>query len=486
VGICGGGGDVVLCAGVCRWGLVKAFLVIRPVPRPPARDVTWRLPSRATTIANRECPMVSLAAIERLPVELLDMVVAHVVLPDFQALRLCSRQLYALTLATFSSSYFARRTTTLGAPSLDRLQRASSHAIFSNAVSLLDIKLLNYEDYRSLQKIDRVGIYPPPKRLLRVPQVKMGDISQESKLFDYMRTHHDPKAVILPLTRALKRLPSLHTVQLRVNGLTLYGNPYIDAEDDVYHTFLSACFRAILDAIIRSGVRLQHFALTKGSSLVRPLTKSANLIYPALNAPLPYLISLGKAFSNLKSMRLSIRTNYNGNARVPGWENSVSHFISTSPCLEELTLCLQARDSEPRFRAAVMRSVARSVELSNLSLLQLYGCVVDEADLMAFIKNHALTLRRLMISDTHMRAGTWASVLVALKREVDLDYLRLQYLQQSTRPQTVQWVEDDAKNKSRLVIDSKKSRNREAMNIRLTQAADFLMAAMEAYSIPDA
>ncbi|KAJ4304558.1 Protein-lysine N-methyltransferase efm4 [Kalmusia sp. IMI 367209] len=396
------------------------------------------------------------SAIERLPVELVDMVVVYMSLPECQALRLVSKQLYSLTLATFSTNYFSRRVTTLGAPSLNKLLKASAHPRFSSSVTLLDIKLLNYEDYGNLRKIDRVGIYPPPKRLPKVPQIKTEDISQESRLLDYMRTHRDPKAVIHPLSRALKRFPSLQTVRLRVNGLTLYGNPYINADAEVYQTFVSACFKAVLDAIIRSGIKLREFTLLKGAS-VRPVSKSANLIYPALNFPFPYLLSLRSAFSSLKSLRLSIRTNYNGNARVPGWENGVSQFISSAPTLEDLTLCLQARDSEPWLRAAIMHSVARSVDLPELRSLQLYGCVLDELDIITLIKTHALTLRRVLISDTDLRTGTWASVLVSFRQALDLGYLRLQYLQQTARPQDFQWDGDDSRNKNKLTIDTAKA-----------------------------
>lgn len=420
--------------------------------------------------------------LESLPAELADMIIVYLSLSDCQLLRLVSKHLYSLTLTTFTANYFSKRTTTLGTPSLQRLVETSAHPRFSASVTLLDVKLLNLEDYENLLKIDRVGVYPPPKRLPRVPQVKIQDISRECKLLDYMHTHSDPKAVIHPLSRALRGLSNLDTIRIRVNGLTLYGNPYIKAEEKVYQEFLSACFKAVLDAVIRSGIKLRHFTSIKGTS-VRPFTKSANLIYPAFNFSFPNLVSLQNAFACLKSLRLSIRTNYNRNARVPGWENGISHFISSAPALEELGLCLQARDSEPWFRAAVMHAVCRTVELPALKLLQLYGCVVDESDLVAFIKTHCLTLRRISLSDTELRAGTWVSVLDHFKQYLNLDYLRLQYLQQNVLPRAIQWGGEVKK--SKLIIEAGKHRSQDSMEARLSQAIAGLAAAMEACRVQE-
>lgn len=419
---------------------------------------------------------------ERLPVELVDIIVGFLPLPDRQTLRLVSKQLHSLTLVTFASDYFSQRSTTLGIPSLARLVELSARPRLAAAVKQLDVKLLNYEDYENLRKMDRVAVYPPPKRFARVPQVKARDVALECKLLDYMRTHDDPNAVVHPLTRVLKGLPHLEAVRLRVNGLTLYGNPHINAEDNIFQDFLSACFKAVLDAVIRSGVKLHHLTTLKGHT-VRPTSKSANLIYPAFTFASTYLISLQNAFTRLKVLRLSIRTNCNRNARVPGWENGVSHFISAAPALEQLTLCLQASDSEPWFRAAVVHSICHTVRLPCLKMLQLYGCVVDERDFVAFIKLHAVTMRHLSISDTELRSGKWISILSSFKQDLHLDYLRLQYLQQSEPPRAIQWGKD--MKKSRLIIEKRKSVDRDSMLTALAQAISSLTTAMEAQKLPE-
>jgi hypothetical protein len=422
--------------------------------------------------------------IERLPQELVDLIVVYLSLEDCQTLRLASKQLCSLTLTTFSSTYFSTRVTTLGVPSLGRLVQTSAHPHFSACVSLLDIKLLNYEDYGNLRQIDRVGIYPPPKRFPKVPQVKFEHVSDECKLLDYMRTHPDPKAVVHPLARALKSLRNIRAIRLRVNGLTLYGNPYINAEDEVYQSFMSSCFRAVLDAILRSGVRLQEFAMIKGNT-ARPLSKSANLDYSTFNFPVQFLSSLKTAFCALKSLRLSIRTYHNGNSRTAGWENGVSQFIAAASSLEDLTICLQAADAKPWFRAALMHAVCRTVKLPMLKSLQLYGCIVDELDLVDLIKTHASSLRRLLVSDTKLRSGTWLSVMNTFMEDLDLDFLRLQYLQQSATPRVIRWSADDVKNTSKLNINARKSRGEDGMKAKLSQAIFSLTAMIEAYEISE-
>ncbi|KAL1600601.1 Protein-lysine N-methyltransferase efm4 [Paraconiothyrium brasiliense] len=417
---------------------------------------------------------------ERLPQELVDLIYLYISHADRCALRLVSKQLYFLTLTNFGNTVFFKRVTTLGVASLNQLLQASGHAQFSGCVTLLDVKLLNYEDYDNLVKIDRVGIYPPPKRLPRVPQVKTGDIRQESKLLEYMRTQQDPTAVIHPLARALKRFRNLKTIRLRVNGLTLYGNLHILAEDEVYQSFMSACFRAVLEAIVRSGVKLQEFTLIKGNS-VRPMSKSANLDYRAFALSFPLFQSLGNAFSGLKSLRLSIRTDPKTDSRSQGWEIGVKDFITTTSALETLTLCMDPIDCKPHFRATMMRSICRSVNLPMLKSLQLYGCAMDELDLVTLMKTHAPTLRRLLISDAELRSGTWRSILNLLKNDLGLEYLRFQYLQQI--PQSIRWFAEDTKQTGKLIIDATKSGDKNYMNEKLSQAMSSLAAAIQAWEI---
>jgi hypothetical protein len=411
------------------------------------------------------------APMERLPVELVDLVVRHFSLPDCQSLRLVSRQLYALTLSTFRSRYFAKRTTTLSTPSLGRLLRVSSSHL-SQSVSLLDVKLLNLEDYQSLSKISRVGIYPPPKRFQQVANVRPQDISKEYALYDYMRTNDDPKDVIKHLGQALGQLSHVRAVRLRVNGETLQS--YFSGEEDEeegYSVFVHACFKAVIAAIVRSGVQLHDFSVIKGTK-ARPSSKSANLIYPAFNSSFPALLSLSKAFSSLKTLRLSIRTDYHGNHRVPGWQNGISQFVATASSLEELTLCFPPMDTEPAFKAAAMQSLASTLDLPNLKSLQLYGCVVDEQALSNFVQAHS-ALRQIIITDVRVLNGSWNTVLRAIHESLNLETLRLSFLQQSEAPRDI-WWNRGSRRKSKLVMDTTDRAEQRTMNEMLSEAIDYL------------
>ncbi|KAF2686151.1 hypothetical protein K458DRAFT_298876 [Lentithecium fluviatile CBS 122367] len=424
------------------------------------------------------------APIEQLPVELVDVVVKYIPLSDFQSFRLVSRQIYALTLSTFSSRYFHRRTTTLSAPSLDRLVRLSSCGCLSQSVSLLDVKLLNHDDYRNLQKISRVGLFPPPKRFQQVANIKPRDISQEHALFDYMRANEDPKDLIKSLSQALAHLPQLRAVRLRVNGVTL-GNSRFDDEEEDYQEFFLACFKSVLNAIVKSGIKLHDFSVIKGTNM-RPSTKSANLIYPAFDLSFSFLHSLGKTFTSLRNLSLSICTDWNGNARVPGWQNGMSKFISTASGLEELTLCFQARDKEPSFRAAAMHSLATTLELPKLKSLQLYGCVVDEQALSTFARAHAGTIRRLTFIDALLLNGSWGALLGTFRESLSLETIRLSFLQQNAAPRDI-WWNGNKKRKSKIIMDTTEKAERRTMNEMLTEAIDYITLIStlpEPYSLP--
>lgn len=411
------------------------------------------------------------APMERLPVELLDLVVHCLTLPNYQSLRLVSRQIYALTLSTFSSRYFSKRTTTLSTPSLARLLQVSASHL-SPSVSLLDIKLLNHEDYQSLYKISRVGIYPPPKRFQQVANIRPQDISREYALFDHMRLNDDPKDVVRSLGHALEQLSQVRTVRLRVNDETLQSNfPGEQDEEEEYSMFVHACFRAIIAAIIRSGAKLHDFSVIKGTK-VRPSTKSANLIHPAFKFSFPMFLSLSKAFSSLRSLRLSIRTDYHGNSRVPGWQNGISQFIATASALEELTICFPPTDTEPAFKAAVMQSLASSLDLPKLKIMQLYGSVVDEQALSNFAKVHS-SLRQITLTDVRLLNGSWSAYLRTCRASLNLETLRLAFLQQSEVPRDIWWNRGNRR-KSKLVMDTTDNAEQRSMNEMLTEAIDYL------------
>jgi hypothetical protein len=416
------------------------------------------------------------APMERLPVELIELVIRHFTLPEYQSLRLVSRRLYALTLSTFSGRYFAKRFTTLSKPSLERLAQASASHL-SQHVSLLDIQLLNRQEYQSLREISRIGIYPPPKRFQQVAKVRPRDVSREYALYDYMLSSDEPKDVIKILAQVLEQLPSVRGVRLRVNGESILSRTVThfhageEEKEEEYSMFVQACFKAVIAAIVCSGVRLREFSVVKGGK-IRSYSKSANLIYPAFKFSFPLLLSLREAFGSLKTLRLTVRTDFHGNSRVPGWQNGISQFIASASALEELALCFLTVDKEAGFKASVMQSLASTLDLPRLKFLQLYGSVVDEQVLSSFVKAHS-NLRQMLFTDVRLLNGSWKTVLRVFRELPSLETLRLSFLQQSEDPQNIWWFREKCR-KSALILDTTDKKEERTMAAMLTEALEYL------------
>ncbi|KAF1958154.1 hypothetical protein CC80DRAFT_25651 [Byssothecium circinans] len=394
--------------------------------------------------------------IERLPVELTDFIIAHFSLPEYQNFRLVSRLLHHVTLSSFHNRYFARRTTTLTSSCLDRLLKVSACRHLAGHVSLLSIKVLNNEEIDLLRDIHRVGIYPPPKRFPKITQVKPADISHEVACFDRLLAGDDPKDAIDKLSRAMRRLTNLKSIRLFVNDKTLSNKPYYVAGELPCDDFevASLTFKAVLAALLKSDIQIERFQTVKGTH-IRKKTRSASIIYTAFQFPLDRIVSLGNAFSSLRVLVLALRTSYSGDSRVPGWQNHISHFIGAAAALEELTLCFQPEDRASRHRAAVMQSIACSVQVPNLKLFHLWGGAFRADDMTLFMKNHSSSLRQLHIRQCFLREGKWHDFINSL-RESRLEYLRLaKVTYRSGGLKDVQWLDRDTGDmKDRILLDA--------------------------------
>ncbi|CAI6333544.1 unnamed protein product [Periconia digitata] len=419
------------------------------------------------------------APIECLPVELVDLIVTNFSLADYQNVRLASKQLIYLTLSSFRDRYFTRRTTTLASSSLDRLIRVSACRHLADAVLYLDVKLLNRADYENLLQISRVGIYPPPKRFARVPQVKADEISQEARLFEYMRRDEDPKIVIDKLARALRRLRHLESVRMRVNGTTVASVPS-EVYDD--HAFLASSFTAIVGALSKSELKIKELYTIKGTS-IRATTKSANLSYRAFALPSYVSSSLTQAFCSLRTLGLSLCTDYM-DSRVPGWEKSICSFIGSASALEELVLCTQLNYGLPQWRVAVIHALARSVRLRALTTLQIHGFHVTMSDMREFIRAHSSTLRKLTIRKCHMLEDTWKSLLASFQG-LDLEYMRLVKLQQQSIPKHMYWMPPTGEKKNKIVLDIRGKLPTKRMDEMLADAIETLVSSVPLHEALD-
>lgn len=372
------------------------------------------------------------APIECLPVEVFDIIANDLDLPAYNALRLTSRQLTLLSFSTYAKEYFSELTTTLGSASLNRLLHLSTHPYLSNVVTVLDIRLLNHRDYKLLNTISCVGIFLVLKRFLKISGVRPENITQEVTLYDDVSKCDDPKCIVECLTCALRGFSNLRTIRFRTHHSEPYGWRWAAMpEGDQF--FRIKCFQAVLDAIIKSEIELKEFSMAKGRRATT-LRKCANLPYPTLQLPFRSLQALRHPFLNLESLTLSMIAAYNGDARVPGWENGLSNLIATAPLIKNLALSLDRNNRLSHYSAAVVRSLALSCRLSRLQSFQLVNCTLHDEDLAAFVKAHEGSLCQLVFSDIRLLTGSWPALWISLKQIEKLQCLRLASLEGSKSP----------------------------------------------------
>ena len=395
------------------------------------------------------------SSIERLPVEIFDIIATYFDLPDYQLLRLSSQRLCLLTFSTFAKKHFCDLTTTLGSASLDRLVDISSHRYFCSVVTVLDVRLLNHGDYTLLTKISRVGIFPPTKRFLKVSGVRPEHVSEEATLYDDIIRSENLSCISERLTRALRGFTNLRAIRFRAHHAEPLGYRMttMDEGDQVFRT---RCFQAVMGAITRSNISLEEFSMAKGRRTTT-LSKCANLPYPALQLPYQSLQKVQFCFANLASLALSAISAYNGDSRVPGWENAISNLIAAAPSIKHLALSLDRSSRISHYSAAIVRSLALSCRLSDLKTFQLVNCSAHEKDLEIFITAHAEALQELILSEIRLLTGSWSSLWLSLKRLPALECMRLASLEGTRSP--VLFRRRD-KERVKVTLDSKKAERR--------------------------
>jgi hypothetical protein len=248
-----------------------------------------------------------LSPIERLPVEVFDIISAYLDLPAYQSLRLTSRQLHLLTFSTFVKQCFSERTTTLGSTSLGRLVETSKHDHLRSVVRALHIRLLNHRDYKTLKAISRVAIFPPPKRFPRVSGVRDEHIKDEATTYDYVVKNEYPKRILNDLARALRGCNNLKVIRFRAKNSDPDGWQATVPEGD--QLFRAKCFQVVLDAVVESGIQLEEFSMAKGKRTTA-FYKSANTPYSALQLSPPSLRGLQhcSSFSHCQFFPMTIKT----------------------------------------------------------------------------------------------------------------------------------------------------------------------------------
>ncbi|KAF2850202.1 hypothetical protein T440DRAFT_468871 [Plenodomus tracheiphilus IPT5] len=364
--------------------------------------------------------------IANLPVELFDLLAAHLDLLSFSNLRLCSRRLHLLSLTPFANQYFSRLTTSLGSASLDRLVQVAQHHHFSKAVAGLHVRFLYHADYCHLETIARLGIYPPPKRFAvpSMPGITSRNIPTESTLYKDVSGHMYPKCIVDRLARALHSFRNIQTVKFYTR-LNHNGDDQVPCDRD--NIFRIRCFQAVIAAITQSKIELRQLSVSKGSR-TRPLHRSLRLPYTALHLPRETLQALQPRLSKLTSLTLSIDALHRTPCRPLGWEQTLSNVIALAPSLTELVLSLGHHDSITQHSLGMMHSLALFGQALSLKYLVLSDCNVHEEDLTMLLTAQAASLRQLELSDVRICSGSWNSVITGCKTLETLERLQMAML----------------------------------------------------------
>jgi hypothetical protein len=405
---------------------------------------------------------------ELLPAEVFDIIAACLDLPEYQTLRLTSQRLHLLSLSTFNKKYFTKVISTLGSSSLDRLVNVANHSHLSRLVTTLEIRLLNHRDYKDLGKIARIGIFPPPKRFPKVSCVRNQDIVQESTLYDDVLANRQAKCITERLTRGLQGLDNLTAIRFRAHQTEPLGWKTI-AVPEGDEIFRSRCLRAVMDAIVKSGISLETF--TMGKEKGHTLSKSANVPYPALQLPLEYLQRLRTPFSGLKSLTLSVVAAHNGHHRLPGWENGLGRLVSSAPNITHISLSLDRKAQVSQYGARIVRSLSDSLQLEYLESLHVCNTTVHESDLAKLVKMHAETLQRISLTNIVLLTGTWLVLLNTFKSVKYLQTLRLAHIEGVGSP-----VQSRQRDKERRKLTLDVSRNERAMTEMLDEVIGTCLA----------
>lgn len=356
--------------------------------------------------------------LERLPVELFELVAVTLDLSCYKNLRLASTRCRFLTHSVFVEHAFSRLKTTLGSPSLNRLVNVAQSPHLRSAVKVLQIQLLTSGDYSVLAAISRVGRFPPPKRFPRVPGIQDKDIKNEAPTFTYVVESEYPIRLYEALVRALRGFTNLTAIHFYPRGSQLAESRALLSANDCL--FRSRCFQVVIDAVVHSEIRLSEFRMAK-CKRGTALHKEAILPFSALQIPAQSLKALQHRFSHLKVLTISALTVYEGISRIPGWQNGIANIIATAPKLKSFTMSLDRTN----YAASIIHNMVASCACLKLEILQLMFCALHGEDLVAIVKSQSATLRRAVFSDIRLVTGTWSSVLYSLKECGKLEHLRL-------------------------------------------------------------
>lgn len=367
-----------------------------------------------------------MSGIDRLPAELVDWITAYLETNDFVSFRLTSRRIGSITYTQFKRRYFTDINVSLDPPTLERFVELTSWPSAAESVQLISISI---DDRAQIplndltQGIDSYPLSPGDPRLKVVKK-----LSAKAQFFEDLASNNEqPQAIINQLAKGFARCTKFQTIRFPHIGDSSFNSAYMECQ--------KKRFRMVLDAMIQSDVKLSRLTMIGGEDGDDYSPQKCSVVpYDAFSFPIPYLLTLGKAFINLKSLHLYINTDYKGHARIPGWETGLSQFLCTAQRLESLSLAHSPSGCGQTFSPPILRSIAKTTNLRSLHTLRLRHCGVHEDDLATLLLRHRSTLRKLALGDLIVRTGTWKLPLKILRDSLNLEFLHLDAIRQEFTP----------------------------------------------------
>jgi hypothetical protein len=365
------------------------------------------------------------SAIEQLPTELVEFIASYLDATDYGCFRLASQSLQAASFAQFTKRYVARLSISLEPPKLRKFTRLLWRKPLAKAINHLVIDMDDHGEYHLEKTFGEINGQPVPDTVLETEHLKdaiVHALNEKARLYsDIARSDGESTVLVDMLAQTLEKCKKLQGIRFYFNG------HYIAAPPPMYESsvdiFQATCFKITLDAVIKSGINLRYFSTVEDGSL--PEDDCSIIPYTSFLLPIPYLLQLKEAFTELKSICICINIVLRGFARIPGWEHGISQFFSTATNLEHLSLYLATEMSMAITSVAVVRSLTTTTSFHKLRSFRLGGAKFEENDLALFSQNHSASLRELVFADVMLTTGTWKSLLRIFRDVLELERFRL-------------------------------------------------------------
>ncbi|KAF2875602.1 hypothetical protein BDV95DRAFT_591074 [Massariosphaeria phaeospora] len=347
--------------------------------------------------------------LERLPLELLDLITSYLPALEYCHLRLVSKQLHTNSLRAFIKRYFATIRTTLCWPSICHLAELSTIECYAKEIKLLDVRIHNWSDRKTMTIARRRG----PEKVGCSDANKFNGSYQD--LVEESQAPEDVDAVET-LAQALKGFPNLHAIRIYTHAQ--YLGLLRCAKRSHYST---ECFMLLLDALVESKTKLQELSMLDGKDMTSS-TYSSMGKYQAFCLPSPRLPIMHETFVNLRSLSLCIDTT-NVSITNAVWENGICKFIYAATSLESLSLELDGYRIESPHSSSIISSMAAEGRLARLQRFELASSMVDGPSLQRFLQQHLRTLRCLALVSVNADDSTWPTTLAFIRDTLEIEQL---------------------------------------------------------------